>query len=412
MTGSLDVAVIGGGAAGIAAARRLAQAGRSVLIVEALPRLGGRAHTVELAGLPLDMGCGWLHSAERNPLRVLADETGQLVERGEGAWRKQFRNKGASAAEQRKAWEAYEAFGEAIRAHPPASDNAGDAIARNDPWRPFIESLSSYLNGAQLDVLSVADFVAYDDAASEHNWRLPNGYGAFIARLAEGLPTALGTAATSVAHGDGVVIETDRGTIHADAAIITVSTTVLSKGAIRFEPAVDDHLHAAACLPLGLADKAYFSLATPEAVPPESHLLGRIDRARTGSYYLRPFGRPIVECFVGGALASDLETDGDAATLDFLKSELRDLLGAAFVRALAPIAVTRWGKEPTIGGSYSHALPGQAGARAVLAAPVNERLCFAGEACSRTDYSTAHGAWETGIAAAEWILDGLGGRPA
>lgn len=406
----VEVAIIGGGAAGIAAARRLAQAGRSVLIVEALPRLGGRAHTVELAGLPVDLGCGWLHSAERNPLRVLADETGQLIERGEGAWRKQFRNKGASAAEQRKAWAAYEAFGEAIRAHPPASDNAGDAIAANDPWRPFIESLSSYMNGAQLDALSVADFIAYDDAASERNWRLPGGYGAFIAGLAEGLPTALGTVVRSVAHGDGVTIETDKGTIHADAAIVAVSTTVLSNGAIGFAPAVNDHLHAAACLPLGLADKVYFSLATPEAVPPESHLLGRIDRARTGSYYLRPFGRPIVECFLGGALASDLEADGDEVTLDFLKGELRDLLGAEFIRALAPIAITRWGKEPTIGGSYSHALPGHSGSRAVLAAPVSERLCFAGEACSRTDYSTAHGAWESGIAAADWILQGLGGR--
>ena len=67
------------------------------------------------------------------------------------------------------------------------------------------------------------------------------------------------------------------------------------------------------------------------------------------------------------------------------------------------LAVTRWGQEPTILGSYSHALPGHANQRAVLARPVSDRLCFAGEACSPEDFSTAHGAWQSGIAAADWI---------
>ena len=78
-----------------------------------------------------------------------------------------------------------------------------------------------------------------------------------------------------------------------------------------------------------------------------------------------------------------------------------------FARGLAPLAVTAWGREPTILGSYSHALPTSADARAVLARPVSPRLCFAGEACSPRDFSTAHGAWETGIAAADQIAAAL-----
>ena len=144
-------------------------------------------------------------------------------------------------------------------------------------------------------------------------------------------------------------------------------------------------------------------------MPAESHLLGRLDRAATGSYYLRPFGRPVIECFLGGANARALEKAGAVAAIAFAIGELRDLLGGNFARGLTPIAVTHWGLEPTIGGSYSHACPGHAGARAVLAAPVNERLCFAGEACSAHDYSTAHGAWESGIAAADWIESNLPG---
>jgi monoamine oxidase len=102
-----------------------------------------------------------------------------------------------------------------------------------------------------------------------------------------------------------------------------------------------------------------------------------------------------------------LEQAGAEAAYEFVIGELRDLLGADFARGLTPITATRWAHEPTIGGSYSHALPGHADARAVLARPVSERLCFAGEACSRTDFSTAHGAWQTGLVAADWINDFL-----
>ncbi|MGO8833276.1 MAG: FAD-dependent oxidoreductase, partial [Roseiarcus sp.] len=66
--GKVAVAIIGGGAAGIAAARRLRDACVEALLIEARPRLGGRAWTVvEPSGSPLDLGCGWLHSADRNP---------------------------------------------------------------------------------------------------------------------------------------------------------------------------------------------------------------------------------------------------------------------------------------------------------------------------------------------------------
>ncbi|TAJ69760.1 MAG: FAD-dependent oxidoreductase [Phenylobacterium sp.] len=405
----MDVAIVGAGAAGIAAGRRLVDRGCSVLLLEALPRLGGRAHTVQLLDLPFDYGCGWLHSAERNPLVALAEAQGRTLDRSEGAWRRQLHDIDFPERDQRAAWTAYARLGERLRHAPPPSDRAGDAVARNDPWRPFLDGISSFMNGVELDQLSVRDFLAYDDAASENNWRLPAGYGAFLGDLGAGLPVALDTRVTSIAHGDGVTVETDRGTIRARAAIVTVSSNVLARGDIRFSPPLDDHLHAAARLPLGLDNKVFLALSEPDAVPPESHLLGQLDRAGTGSYYLRPFGRPVIEAFLGGALARELEAAGEAATFDFVREELRELLGARFVQSLTPLAVTRWGAEPTILGSYSHAEPGHADARAVLARPPSGRLCFAGEACSAHDYSTAHGAWQSGLDAADWIAASLPG---
>jgi monoamine oxidase len=399
----LDVAIVGGGAAGIAAARRLAGRGRSVMLIEALPRLGGRARSVTIDGMSLDLGCGWLHSAERNPLAALAETGGESLDRSEAAWQKQLDDTGFPAQAQQEAWSAYDHFLARLHRDPPPSDRAADAVPRDDRWRPFIDGLSSFMNGTELDRLSATDFIAYDDAASDANWRLPGGYGAFISGLGAGLPLALETTVQSVSEGGDLVLETDRGTIRARAAILAVSSAMLAKGAIHFSPALDDHLHAAAHLPLGLADKIFLSMADPQAAPAESHLLGRLDRAETGSYYLRPFGRPVIECFLGGAWARALEEAGEAAAVSFAIGELRHLLGADFARGLAPLAVTRWAQEPSIGGSYSHALPGHAHARAVLARPPSERLCFAGEACSTQDYSTAHGAWASGLAAADWI---------
>ena len=107
-----DVVVIGGGAAGIAAARALHVAGRHVLLIEASDRLGGRAHTQLHDGFALDHGCGWLHSARRNPWTAIAEAAGQEIDRSSPNWDVQWRDLGYPAAEQRafgQAWAAFEA---------------------------------------------------------------------------------------------------------------------------------------------------------------------------------------------------------------------------------------------------------------------------------------------------------------
>lgn len=63
-----------------------------------------------------------------------------------------------------------------------------------------------------------------------------------------------------------------------------------------------------------------------------------------------------------------------------------------------------WAADPFARGSYSFALPGKTACREKLAAAVDQRIFFAGEACSTHDFSTAHGAYFTGIAAAEQVI--------
>ena len=129
------------------------------------------------------------------------------------------------------------------------------------------------------------------------------------------------------------------------------------------------------------------------------------------SYQVRPLDRPAVYCFCGGRFAAALEREGEGAMFDFAAGELTRLLGSEIRKRMAPLASTAWQRDPWARGSYSYALPGHADDRAVLAAPVDDRLFFAGEACSPNFFSTAHGAWLSGIAAAEAALASLSRLP-
>src|SRR5215207_1023388 len=80
-TGDVGVVVVGAGAAGIAAARRLLGAGLSVVVLEARNRVGGRALTVALKGHPIDLGARWLHAGPINPLVKLGRARGEPLRR-------------------------------------------------------------------------------------------------------------------------------------------------------------------------------------------------------------------------------------------------------------------------------------------------------------------------------------------
>ena len=187
--------------------------------------------------------------------------------------------------------------------------------------------------------------------------------------------------------------------------IVTVPTAVLAEARLAFDPPIPQVLAAADALPLGHVDKCFLALAEPDALPVERMVSGRTDTADTGAYTLRPFGRPMVEGFFGGDLAAALEAEGDGAFTAFATDELVALFGTDLRRRLRPLAESRWGRDPFIRGAYSHARPGHAGARAVLRRPVEDRIFFAGEACSPHAFSTAHGAYETGVEAAEAVMD-------
>jgi len=399
----VSVAIVGAGAAGLAAAHTLARSNIPFLLIDSRDRLGGRAFTDTSASFPLDHGCGWLHSANKNPWAAIAYKMGFHLDKTPPAWERQTFDQGMSPAEQKAFQDAFEAFEKRIDDAALTSD--WPAAAFLDPtsrWNPLIDAICTYLNGTELEAVSAKDYQNYRD--TDVNWRIREGYGALIAAYGSGLPVALRTRVLTVNHeGRTLKLSTDRGDIHAQQAIITVPSALIASETLRFVPELPDKLDCAHHLPLGLVNKLFLACDRPEMFPAEGHFFGDLTTAATGSYHLRPFGHPLVEVFLGGTLARDLAEDGVAAHADFAIGELAKLLGSEVRKHFRMLALSAWHDDPFVRGSYSYADPGCAGARETLARTVDDRLFFAGEACSVHSFATAHGAFQTGVEAARAV---------
>jgi monoamine oxidase len=204
--------------------------------------------------------------------------------------------------------------------------------------------------------------------------------------------------------GKRVRIETSRGTLTANKVIVTVPTSLIAIEAIRFDPPLPAKVDAARGLPLGVDDKVMLRLDGGEELPRDGGLRGATMRTAMGSFQIKPFGQPCIEVFFGGPFARELEDAGEGAMAAQAIDEIVALLGSNYRSKLTPLAESRWARDPFAQGAYSAALPGHARARAVLAAPVDDRLFFAGEATSPNFFSTAHGARDSGERAARGIL--------
>ncbi len=408
----IDVAIIGAGAAGLAAARALGGTGLRVVVLEAKRRIGGRGHTEMLRpGVPFDHGCYWLHSARLNPFAAIADALGVHVRRSRGRRRSPRIHHGGAwaAAVETRAWRRFEArTSRAIDAVGASGLDipVAELVDAGSRWAPLYAAWTAATSGVGPEDASTLDFARYRDTGD--NWPVRDGFGALIARWGAGLPVRLATPVERIDwSGATPRLETRAGTIEARAVIVTVSTAVLAADRIRFTPALPAWKRdAVVALPLGMANKVALVLRPrAPAIPRDAIVHDLASPSEPIHFLLRPFGRDLVVGHVGGAFAEALERAGAAAAIDFAVERLCAMFGARLARHVIDARVTAWRSDEWIGGGYSAARPGEAHRRADLAAPLGERVLFAGEATSREFFSTAHGAYLSGVAAARQVIE-------
>jgi monoamine oxidase len=286
---SVEVAIIGAGAAGLGAANALKNSGLSVLVLEARDRVGGRAHTIMASpDVTFDVGCGWLHSADQNSFVKIAEDLNFEINKSLPPWRERAYGKAFPQDERDDYMRALDAFYDrATKAAIEAEQSGRDVPASlflepGNRWNPMIDAISTYINGCELDSVSLIDMEAYED--TDLNWRVRRGYGALIAAYGATCPLALNCQVTLIDHSaKRIRIETSRGTLTADKVIVTVPTNLIADEAIRFHPPLPAKVDAARGLPLGLADKVTLALDEPEALPAEGNLRAATMRTAMGT---------------------------------------------------------------------------------------------------------------------------------
>ena len=430
-----DVVVIGAGAAGMLAARELARAGRSVALLEARERLGGRMHAVAdvRALAPVELGAEFVHGRPAITYGLL-HEFGATVVDNAG---ERFVLSGGAMLPAPS--DPFQSAGDLL-AHALERDEdqsveelisrfADEAAAREaGRWTRILVSGFDAADPARASARAIAQEWAGDASAEGGQSRPLGGYGRLVAHLgrsldAERVDLRLAAVATQVAYGaDGVRVRARvRGadsTFRARYALVTVPHGVLAaeagaEGAIVFDPPCRPATREAiAGIATGPVIKvvlcfreAFWERSTAEFGATVRSSCG--DGAFPTLWTQFPIRANTLVAWAGGPVAARLAS----ASVDELKSlalgcAVRYFGNAGAVETAFESAYLHdWQNDPYARGAYSYVLTGGERAHAALAAAVDGRIWFAGEATAEDpEGGTVAGALESGSRAAREIL--------
>ncbi len=412
-TDQIDVVIVGAGAAGIAAARRMASAGRRFVVIEASDHIGGRCITdTSTFGVPFDRGARWIYLPNSNPVAKLTPGHGVEVYPAPRSQKVRIglRNARESELEDFLAVQvrAARAIADAARKGDVGCEQAlpfdlGD-------WRSSVEFvLGPFSYGKDLAQLSAVDFVRATERNAGAFCR--QGFGALLATRAAGIAVELSTPATAIGIGRTVEVQTPKGAISARYAIITVSTNVLASGGIKFAAELPPQVTGAlANLSLGSYDHIALELAgNPLGLDSDDLVFEKSSDTHTAAILGNVSGTQLCLIEVAGSFGKELSAQGESAMVDFAGEWLARLYGAEVKKAIGRASATRWNADIHALGAMSGAAPGGHAARAILAEPLRDIVWFAGEAVHETLWGTVGGALESGERAADAVLRRLGG---
>jgi len=407
-----DIVVIGAGAAGVAAARRIMAANRKVIVVEATNQIGGRCQTDSSTfEVPFDRGARWMHNPDTNPMIKLARAAGLEITTAPSGQKIRIGRRNARPGETE---EFLAALVRANRAIDDASRRLDVSCASVLPkdlgdWAGAAEFvLGANFAGKDLKDLSVGDKARAQDRNTAIACR--QGLGTLIAKLGEQVPLSLSTPANRISWGSrDVTVETPSGKIAARAAVITVSSNVLAAGNIKFTPDIPKRtLEAAGRLTLGSYDRIALQMpGNPLGLSRDDVVIEQSNSTRTALMYANMGGSSLCTIDVAGSFGRDLSAQGERAMVAFATEWLTKLFGSDAANAVKKSSATRWDAAPFALGAMSAAGPGGQASRKILTEPIG-CMYLAGEATHETLWGTIDGAWESGERAAEAALRRIG----
>jgi monoamine oxidase len=408
-----DIVVIGAGAAGIAAARRIQLANRKVIVLEAAAQIGGRCLTdTATFDVPFDRGARWLHNPETNPMIRLARNAGFDLSAAPLGQKIRIGQRNARAGETEEFLAALVRTNRAIddASRGKADVSCTSALPKDvGDWAGATEFvLGANGTGKDLKDVSVMDKVRAQDRNAAIGCR--QGLGVLVAKLGEQVPLALSTPVSQITwSGRDVVVETSAGRITARAAVVTVSSNVLAAGNIKFTPEFPKRaLDAAAKLSLGSYDRVALQLpGNPLGLARDEVVIEQSKSTRTALLSANIAGSSLCVIDVAGSFGRDLSAQGETAMVAFATEWLSKLFGSNVAAAVKKSSTTRWNASPFILGAMSVAAPGAQPSRKILTEPFGN-VFLAGEATHETLWGTVDGAWESGERAAEAALRKIG----
>src|SRR6266851_1376814 len=409
-----DIVVIGAGAAGIAAARRIKAANRRVIVVEATGQIGGRCLTdTATFDVPFDRGARWMHNADTNPMIKLARSAGLETYPAPPGQKIRVGRRNARAGEIEYFLAALVRANRAIddASRGKADVSCASALPKDlGDWAGTAE----FMLGANATGKDLKDISAIDRARALERNNAPiacrQGLGTLIAKLGEQIPLALSTPASRIAwSGRDVTVETPAGRIAARAAVITVSSNVLTAGNIKFTPDIPKRqLDAAAKLGLGSYDHIALQLpGNPLGLARDEIIIEQSNSTRTALLFADIGSSSMCSIDVGGSFGRDLAAQGEPAMVAFAVEWLTKLFGSDAAAAVKKSSATRWNAAPFALGAMSSAAPGGQPSRKILTEPIG-CMFLAGEATHETLWGTVDGAWESGERAADAALRKIG----
>ena len=436
------VIIVGAGWAGLTAANALRNAGVEHVVLDGRDRFGGRSHTVDIGGYPIDLGCSWIHGPIGNPMAKYADQVG--VKRLDGNVEEDslvFRWWDDDVARELTTLEKFQTLGYAFRFAEVDSASLADelgprasvrdgaevyiqrqglegVVRRNTEW--LIRLLSEFVYGTDWSQMSL-QYWSYANSESKYlgtgEGEFPEGgYRRLYTAMAGPQQFRLNHRVTSVEQRrGGVVVQALHGrhrvAFHGSHVVVAVPLGVLKSGTIAFRPGLPEAKRAAIGR-VGFGDVEKVAMVFDEAFWSDTthrHMFYVSNRAPMEMPYYVDYNRthkiPALVGFYGGPYAVGLRKLDGAARLALSLDRLKVIMGGRAIPRPRAVQTTDWLNDPFSRGSYSAMRVGATpDDMDTIAAPVGGRVLFAGEATNRARHSTADGAMSSGIREAKRLL--------